>query len=76
MPSAAEKCHEPSGNCEGISHRLESGHSEYKLTSNVNSKHILQPFLLDNLGEQAPEQLGILNFQVAPGGTTHFPTPC
>jgi len=26
MPSAAEECREPSGNCQGISHCLESGH--------------------------------------------------
>ena len=26
MPSAVEKCHKPSGNCQGISHCLESGH--------------------------------------------------
>jgi len=29
MPSAAEECREPSGNCRGISHCLESGHPLY-----------------------------------------------
>jgi len=28
MPSAAVKCHEPSGNCQGISRCLESGHPD------------------------------------------------
>ena len=28
MPSAVEKCREPSGNCQGISHFLESGHPD------------------------------------------------
>jgi len=32
MPSAAEKCHEPSGNHQGISHCLESDHPVYKST--------------------------------------------
>jgi len=31
MPSAAEECHEPSGNCQGISHCLESGHPELNI---------------------------------------------
>ena len=29
MPSAVEECREPSGKCRGISHRLESDHSEW-----------------------------------------------
>jgi len=29
MPSAAEECHEPSGNRQGISRCLESGHVEF-----------------------------------------------
>ena len=29
MPSAAEECREPSENCQGISHCLESGHPVY-----------------------------------------------
>ena len=32
MPSAVEECREPSGNCQGISHCLESGHPERSLT--------------------------------------------
>jgi len=30
MPSAMEECCEPSGNCQGILHFLESGHPVYK----------------------------------------------
>jgi len=29
MPSAVEECREPSGNCQGILHCLESGHPEF-----------------------------------------------
>jgi len=29
MPSAVEECHEPSGNCQGMSHCLESGHPDW-----------------------------------------------
>jgi len=32
MPSAAEEYRKPSGNCQGISHCLDSGHPVYKLT--------------------------------------------
>jgi len=37
MPTAMEECHEPSGNCQGISHCLESGHPEYNPTEAVAS---------------------------------------
>jgi len=33
MPSAAEECRKPSGNCQGISHCLESGHPAMMLCS-------------------------------------------
>jgi len=37
MPSAAEECREMSGNCQGISHCLESGHPDYNQTWQLHS---------------------------------------
>jgi len=44
MPSAVEECREPSGNCQGISHCLESGHFEERMRS-VELCHFQWPWM-------------------------------
>ena len=65
MPSAAEECCEPSGNRQGISHCLESGHPVLKVYHFIASVLWLE-------GAQPPSHFSLVVIFIAPSSQETF----